>query len=106
MNANADILQHVRMLLKNSVSIEVKGREVWVAAPEAHAIHKIIIFSERGRIKKDGDLQSIESLLPLLNPDKTKKVLSELDRVEIDRVVEFFNKHPYLSAYPFNILAK
>lgn len=65
----AQALWHMDVILKNTINVRCLSHVVTVPIPEAYAIHKMIINSERGK-KAEKDAHAVENMLPLLDEEK------------------------------------
>jgi len=65
----AEGLRHTDLLIKNSVTINVKGFEISVPTPQAYLLQKIII-NEKRKNKSAKDYLGIENLLENLKKSK------------------------------------
>lgn len=84
----AQALWHMDVILKNTINVRCLSHVVTVPIPEAHAIHKMIINSERGK-KAEKDAHAVENMLPLLDEEKLNKIFSSLSKKEKARVRTF-----------------
>lgn len=88
----AQALWHMDVILKNTMSIRCLNHIVTVPAPEAYAIHKMIINGERGK-KAEKDARAVENMLPLLDEEKLNKVFGSLSKKDKARVRTFAEAH-------------
>ena len=84
----AQALWHMDVILKNTINVRCLSHVVTVPIPEAYAIHKMIINSERGK-KAEKDAHAVENMLPLLDEGKLNKIFSSLSKKEKARVRTF-----------------
>ena len=84
----AQALWHMDVILKNTINVRCLSHVVTVPIPEAYAIHKMIINSERGK-KAEKDAHAVENMLPLLDEEKLNKIFSSLSKKEKARVRTF-----------------
>lgn len=89
---SAQALHHVSILKTYSMQIEMFGMRITVPAPEAYAIHKIIINGQRGK-KIEKDLRAIENILPYLDTEKMYVIIASLTKREKKIVEEYLDSH-------------
>ena len=65
---------------------------ITVPAPEAYAIHKMVINSER-KEKQVKDVQAVKGIWPFLDNDKIKQVVAHLTKKELKAFEEFKTAH-------------
>lgn len=88
----AQTLRHMDILSANSVEVLCLGHLVRVPVPEAYAIHKMVINSQRG-IKAEKDADAVVGIWPYLNNAKVEELLAKLSKKEHARAAEFMAKH-------------
>lgn len=88
----AQALWHMDVILKNTINVRCLSHVVTVPTPEAYAIHKMIINSERGK-KAEKDAHAVENMFPLLDEEKLNKIFSSLSKKEKARVSTFAETH-------------
>lgn len=98
----AQTLRHTEILSNNTVEAQCLGHLVRVPAPEAYAVHKMVINSQRGS-KTEKDARAVHGILPLLNKAKLAEILGQLTKKELARVKDFARTHK-LDDYFANIL--
>lgn len=98
----AQTLRHTEILSNNTVEAQCLGHLVRVPAPEAYAVHKMVINSQRGS-KTEKDARAVLGILPLLNKAKLAEILGQLTKKELARVKDFARTHK-LDDYFANIL--
>lgn len=88
----AQTLRHTDILSSNAVGAPCLGHLVRVPVPEAYAVHKMVINSQRGR-KAEKDAQAVLGIWPHLDPAKVEALLSRLTKKERARADEFMSSH-------------
>lgn len=88
----AQALWHMDVILKNTINVRCLSHVVTVPTPEAYAIHKMTINSERGK-KAKKDAHAVENMLPLLDEEKLNKIFSSLSKKEKARARTFAEAH-------------
>lgn len=84
----AQALRHMEILSGSSVEVRCLGHIVSVPTPEAYAVHKMVINSQRGS-KSAKDAQAILGIWPFLDEEKLEAVLATLTKKERAKVREF-----------------
>lgn len=84
----AQALRHMEILSGSSVEARCLGHIVNVPTPEAYAVHKMVINSQRGS-KSTKDAQTILGIWPYLDKGKLEAVLAKLTKKERARAKEF-----------------
>ena len=75
-----------------SAEVRCLGHIVNVPTPEAYAVHKMVINSQRGS-KSTKDAQAILGIWPYLDKGRLETVLSKLTKKERARAKEFMEGH-------------
>ena len=84
----AQSLRHMDVLLGNACVIPCWGYSINVPLPEAYAIHKMVINSQRGK-KSEKDARAVVGIWPYLNTERVAAVLSKLSKKERAAVDSF-----------------
>jgi hypothetical protein len=88
----AQSLWHMNILTSWTLEVEYLGMTITVPAPEAYAIHKMVINSER-KEKQVKDVQAVKGIWPFLDNDKSKHVVAHLTKKELKAFEEFKTAH-------------
>ncbi|HJG36688.1 GSU2403 family nucleotidyltransferase fold protein [Enorma phocaeensis] len=88
----AQALRHMGILSRHVLEASCFGHIVRVPIPEAYAVHKMVINSQRGR-KSEKDARAILEILPHLDKAQMGLVVSELTRKEKSRLSAFIDEH-------------
>ena len=91
LGVTAQSLRHMEILTNWMLSVDYEGMKVNVPAPEAYAVHKMVVNHERGR-KREKDALAIVHLWPYLDGGKLEQVLAKLTRGERARMDAFMNE--------------
>jgi len=75
-------IKETNMLAMYPLVIEYKGYKVIVPEPEIYVLHKLLINPQRGEVKKEKDMQSIQLLLPHLNKERLKYMFEKLFKAQ------------------------
>ena len=84
----AQTLRHMNILSGNSIELPCFEHMVRVPLPEAYAVHKMVINSQR-RGKREKDRRAVLQIWPYLDKKRVSVVMAGLTRKEIARVKEF-----------------
>lgn len=87
----AQALRHMEILSGSSLEVRCLGHIVSVPTPEAYAVHKMVINSQRGS-KSAKDAQAILGIWPFLDEEKLEAVLATLTKKERAKVREFMEE--------------
>lgn len=82
----------MEILSGSSVEARCLGHIVNVPTPEAYAVHKMVINSQRGS-KSTKDAQAILGIWPHLDKGKLETVLAKLTKKERARANDFMEGH-------------
>ena len=93
----AQALRHMEILSGNTVEVMCLGHLVRVPAPEAYAIHKMVINQQRGR-KAEKDALAVMGIWPYLSQEKIGAVFASLTRKERARAEKFMKEYALLSS--------
>ncbi len=85
LGVTAQTLNHMGVLLNNTIECDYLGMKVIVPTPEAYTIHKMIINSER-KYKAEKDLISVKYLWNFLDRNKFEDIRETLTKKERNRV--------------------
>ena len=88
----AQAIRHLNILSGNAVEVFYGGHIVQVPNPEAYAVHKMVINSQRGR-KAEKDARAIIGLWQYLDRSRLGTVLAGLTKKERLRAEEFMRNH-------------
>lgn len=88
----AQALRHMDILSSNSTEVLCLGYVVRVPLPEAYAVHKMVINTQRGS-KQEKDARAIEAIWPFLDYQRLKSVLAKLTKRERTRADAFMVAH-------------
>ena len=91
LGVTAQSLRHMEMLVRSMITVDYMGMRVNVPAPEAYAVHKMIVNEERGR-KQEKDAQAIVRMWPYLNEHTLRDTVASLTRRDKTRVQTFMDK--------------
>lgn len=81
-------LRHLDILSKHPVVAQCLGHEVIVPVPEAYALHKMVINSQRGA-KAHKDARAVANLQPYLNTTVFRSLYEQLTKKEKAQVRHF-----------------
>ena len=84
----AQTLRHMNILSGNSIELPCFEHMVRVPLPEAYAVHKMVINSQR-RGKREKDRRAVLQIWPCLDKRRVSVVMAGLTRKENARVKEF-----------------
>ncbi|MFR3452141.1 MAG: GSU2403 family nucleotidyltransferase fold protein [Collinsella sp.] len=84
----AQTLRHMNILSGNSIELPCFEHMVRVPLPEAYAVHKMVINSQR-RGKREKDRRAVLQIWPYLDKKRVSVVMAGLTRKENARVKEF-----------------
>lgn len=84
----AQTLRHMNILSGNSIELPCFEHMVRVPLPEAYAVHKMVINSQR-RGKREKDRRAVLQIWPCLDKKRVSVVMAGLTRKENARVKEF-----------------
>ena len=84
----AQTLRHMNILSGNSIELPCFEHMVRVPLPEAYAVHKMVINSQR-RGKREKDRRAFLQIWPYLDKKRVSVVMAGLTRKENARVKEF-----------------
>lgn len=84
----AQTLRHMNILSGNSIELPCFEHMVRVPLPEAYAVHKMVINSQR-RGKREKDRRAVLQIWPYLGKKRVSVVMAGLTRKENARVKEF-----------------
>ena len=84
----AQTLRHMNILSGNSIELPCFEHMVRVSLPEAYAVHKMVINSQR-RGKREKDRRAVLQIWPYLDKKRVSVVMAGLTRKENARVKEF-----------------
>lgn len=88
LGVTAQALRHLDILSKHPVVAQCLGHEVIVPVPEAYALHKMVINSQRGA-KAHKDARAVANLQPYLNTTVFKSLYEQLTKKEKAQVRHF-----------------
>lgn len=88
LGVTAQALGHLDILSKHPVVAQCLGHEVIVPVPEAYALHKMVINSQRGA-KAQKDARAVANLQPYLNTSVLESLYEQLTKKEKAQVREF-----------------
>ena len=91
MGVSAQALRHLSTILNNAVEIELLDFSITVPRPESYVIHKMIINRDRG-VKKEKDLEAINSLSPHLDSEQFDMIVGQLTQKERKLVNEYIDQ--------------
>lgn len=92
LGVTAQSLRHMEVLARSMVTVGYEGMRVNVPAPEAYAVHKMVVNAERGR-KREKDAQAIVRMWPYLGREALSATLISLTRKERTRADVFMREH-------------
>lgn len=87
----AQALRHLDLLSSSSVEVPCLGHSVWVPVPEAYALHKMVINTQRNA-KAEKDALAVSYIWPYLNRDKLRELMDRLSKKELAHANEFMEK--------------
>lgn len=90
LGVTAQALRHFNILVNNKMTIEYLGMKILVPKPEAFAIHKMVINSDRRPDKALKDQEAIQNMYPYLNKEMMEEIREGLTKKEKKLVDEFF----------------
>lgn len=93
LGVTAQALRHFNILVNNKMTIEYIGMKILVPKPEAFAIHKMIINSDRRPDKALKDQEAIKNMYPYLNKVIVEEIKKSLSKKEKKLVDDFFALH-------------
>lgn len=92
LGVTAQSLRHMELLLKSTVSVEYMGMQVCIPAPEAYAVHKMIVNEERGK-KQEKDARAIVKMWPFLDRRRLASIFPKLTKKEARKAQVFMDEH-------------
>jgi hypothetical protein len=92
LGVTAQSLRHMEVLARHMVTVPYEGMAVNIPAPEAYAVHKMVVNKERGK-KQEKDAQAILRMWPFLDTGVLGEVIAGLTRKERSRVTSFLEAH-------------
>ena len=90
LGVTAQALRHFNILVNNKMTIEYLGMKILVPKPEAFAIHKMVINSDRRPDKALKDQEAIQNMYPYLNKEMMEEIREGLTKKDKKLVDEFF----------------
>lgn len=88
----AQALRHMEILSNNAIDVLCFGHVIRVPAPEAYAIHKMVINDERGG-KAEKDARAVINIWPYLEFDDAGVILGKLSKKERAKADAFMREH-------------
>lgn len=88
----AQALRHTEILSRSPIEVRCLGHIIAVPTPEAYAVHKMVINSQRGS-KSSKDAQAIIGLWRFLDKERLEIVLAKLTKRERARADEFMEEY-------------
>lgn len=92
LGVTAQALRHMNILNQNIIDVNYLEFNISVPAPEAYAIHKIIINNERGK-KAEKDMQAILKIWKYLDQSKIESIKDTLSKKEKVILNQFENSY-------------
>lgn len=92
LGVTAQSLRHMELLLRDTQTVLYKGMQVTIPAPEAYAVHKMVVNHERKK-KQEKDAAAIVGLWPFLDYDVVAEMIEGLTKKERARVEAFMQTH-------------
>ena len=86
----AQTLRHMEILFSNTIETVCLGYSVLVPTPEAYAVHKMIINTQR-KDKAKKDINAVLGIWPYLDKIKVNRLLSKLTKKEYKNVMKFMD---------------
>lgn len=90
LGVTAQALRHFNILVSNKMTIEYLGMKILVPKPEAFAIHKMVINSDRRPDKALKDREAIKNMLPYLNKAIVEEIREGLSKKDKKKVDDYF----------------
>lgn len=91
LGVTAQALRHFNILVNNKMTIDYLGMKILVPKPEAFAIHKMVINSDRRPAKALKDQEAIKNMYPYLDKEIVAEIregLSKKDKKLVDAFIE------------------
>lgn len=88
----AQTLRHMDILLRSTLELPCLGHKVMVPEPEAYALHKMVINSQR-KGKAEKDAQAVVGLWPYLNRVRLDELSAKLSKKEAAACKAFKEEH-------------
>lgn len=92
LGVTAQALRHMNILSSNTMNVRYLEFDITLPCPEAYAIHKIIINSERKR-KAEKDLKAILNIWGYLDAEKIAEIQEKLTKKERQVFKAFLTEH-------------
>ena len=92
LGVNAQALRHVASLKEFTETVHLFDMDILVPQPEAYALHKMVINTQRGN-KAEKDREAIANLLPYLDMEKLRTIHQTLTKKERGIADAFFADH-------------
>ena len=92
LGVTAQTLWHMDILSRGMLTVNYLGLEVNVPRPEAYAVHKMVINSERG-VKAKKDALAVVRIWPYLDREALSGVMDSLSRKERNRALAIAELH-------------